>query len=529
MIAKHVALQKPGKSDFAGLVQYITDGQNKTERLGQVNVTNCQAGTLQAVIGEVLATQRINTRAVGDKTCHLLIAFPPGEHPNAKILHNIESRICAALGYGAHQRVSAVHHDTDHLHLHVAINKIHPARYTLHEPFQSYRTLAEICTKLEIEQGLQQVNHASKRSLSEGHAVDMERHAGIESLISWIRRECLEEMKGAQSWPDLHRVMRENGLALRARANGLVIVSEDGTLVKASTVSRDLSKPKLVARLGVFEKSPARQTPFPTKRSYRKDPVRLSVDTVELYARYQSEQQNRSASRAEALAIARREKDRAVEDAKRASRLWRAAINITDGKGINKKRLYVQAGKRLKAKMETIHTDYRTERKRLYQDFQRRTWADWLRQEALNGNAEALTALRSRGTAQGFRGNSIQADGKPQSDHVPVIDNITKHGTIIYRFGHSAVRDDGNRLQVSRDATQEGLIAALRIAIARYGQRVTVHGSAGFKRQILHAAVDSGLPITFADRRLDRQRQDLVAKKATQQTTSIKSSKGRRV
>ena len=57
MIAKHVPMRSLGKSDFAGLAEYITDAQSKTERLGLVTVTNCQAGTVQAATDEVLATQ----------------------------------------------------------------------------------------------------------------------------------------------------------------------------------------------------------------------------------------------------------------------------------------------------------------------------------------------------------------------------------------------------------------------------------------------------------------------------------------
>ena len=135
MIAKHVAMRSLGHSDFAGLVGYITDAQDKTERLGLVTMTNCEAGTVQAAIDEVLATQHLNTRAQGDKTYHLLIGFAPGENPSAEVLGAIEARLCAGLGYADHQRISAVHHDTDHLHLHIAINKIHPTRHTLHEPF----------------------------------------------------------------------------------------------------------------------------------------------------------------------------------------------------------------------------------------------------------------------------------------------------------------------------------------------------------------------------------------------------------
>jgi DNA relaxase TraI-like protein/relaxase-like protein/conjugative element/phage-associated large polyvalent protein len=512
VIAKHVPMRSLAKSDFADLVEYITDEQDKAARLGQITATNCEAATLQAVIGEVLATQRQNTRAAGDKTFHLLVSFRPGEHPTAETLKAIEERLCAGLGYGEHQRVSAVHHDTDNLHLHVAISKIHPERHTMHEPFQSYRTFAELCATLEREYGLEHDNHQSRRSMAEGRAADMERHAGVESLVSWARRTCLEEMRGARSWVALHQVMRDNGLQLRERGNGLVVEAADGTRVKASTIARELSRPGLEARLGPFEAPPEPQLPPTISRQYDKAPIRLRVDTVELYARYTAEQQRRSAGRADALAKVRRRKDRAVEDARRANRLQRAMIKIVDSKGISKKVLYLQASSALRDRLAEIRNAYAKEREKLCQGFQRRAWADWLKQEALQGNADALTALRSRDAAQGLKGNTIAGRGEATPGRPHVQDNITKKGTIIFRAGRSAVRDDGDKLQVSREATGEAVQAALRLAMARYGTQITVNGTPEFKAHIIRAAVDSQFPITFADPALELRRQQLLSK-----------------
>jgi len=501
-----------GKSDFAGLADYITDEQEKTERLGLVQATNCEAGTVKAAISEVLATQHMNTRAKGDKTYHLLVSFRAGEKPDADTLKAIEERICAGLGYGEHQRISAVHHDTDNLHIHIAINKIHPTRHTMHEPYYPHRALAELCTALERDYGLERDNHEPRKRGAENRAADMERHAGIESLLGWVKRECVSEMQSAQSWMELHQVMRENGLELRERANGLVIAAPDGTMVKASTVARDLSKPALEARLGPFEASPERQAQTTAKRTYQKDPVRMRVNTVELYAKYKAEQKNLTAARAEALAKAKRRRDRAIEDAKRSNRLRRATVKIVDGKGINKRVLYSQASAALRASLDAINKEYTKEREQLYKGFQRKTWADWLKQAALKGDTEALTALRSREAAQGLKGNTIQAEGRATPGAAHVQDNITKKGTIIFRAGRSAVRDDGDRLQVSREATREALQAALQLAKEKYGERITVNGAAEFKAQVVRAAVDSQLPITFADPGLERRRLELLTK-----------------
>ncbi|ENL6751081.1 relaxase/mobilization nuclease domain-containing protein [Vibrio cholerae] len=509
MIAKHVPMRSLKKSDFAGLVKYITDEQSKTERLGLVNATNCEADTMQAVIGEVLATQQANTRAKGDKTYHLIVSFPAGEKPQDDVLRAVEERICAGLGYADHQRVSAVHHDTDNVHIHIAINKIHPTKNTMHEPYQAYRTLGGLCDALEDEYGLQKDNHQGRKSVSQGRASDMERHAGIESLVSWIKRECLEEIRTATTWAELHQVMSDNGLEIRQRANGFVIESEDGTQVKASTVARDLSKPKLEERLGAFEETEA-QADRKAKRRYDKRPTRFKVNTTELYARYQEEQKNLTAARKVEWDNARGRKDRRIEAAKRSNRLRRSAIKLMGGSGLSKKILYAQAHKALKDEIQSINKEYKRERQELYDQYKRRAWADWLKQQALDGDKKALEALRAREQAKGLQGDTIKGEGGAKPGHAPVTDNITKKGTIIFRTGNSAVRDDGDKLQVSKAATGDAVAEALRMAMERYGNRITVNGSPQFKAQVIHAAATSNLPITFADAGLERRRQQLL-------------------
>lgn len=99
MIAKRIPMNSAKKSSFAGLVKYITSSQGINERVGQVRVTNCQTEELSWAVHEVLHTQKINTRAEGDKTYHLLISLAPGEQPSSEVLRDIEDRVCSAIGY----------------------------------------------------------------------------------------------------------------------------------------------------------------------------------------------------------------------------------------------------------------------------------------------------------------------------------------------------------------------------------------------------------------------------------------------
>ena len=432
----------------------------------------------------------------------------------------VEERICAVLGYGEHQRISAVHNDTDNLHIHIAINKIHPTRHTMHEPYYPHLALADLCETLERDYGLEADNHRPQQRGAASRAADMERHAGVESLVGWIKRECLDDIKAAQSWTELHQVMRDSGLEITPRGNGLVIRADDGTMVKPSSLARDLSKPALEKRLGAFEASPDQQEK-PPRRQYQKKPVRSRADTTELYARYKDEQKNLTAARAEALAAAKRRKDRAVVDAKQKAATKRAVIKLAGGGRVAKKLLYSQTSATLRAELDGIYKEYTKERERLHQGHQRRQWTDWLKQEATQGNSEALAALRAREAAQGLKGNTVKGQGQAKPGHAPVIDNITKTGTIIYRAGASAVRDDGDRLQVSTGTDRTGVQEALRLAAERYGSRITVNGTTEFKAQAIRAAVDGKLPITFADPALEKRRLALL-----QDNSSVTSKPG---
>lgn len=516
MIAKHVPMKSIKKSDFDALVSYISDDQDKKERVEYTSVTNCQSEDLTAAIIEVTAVQGMNTRAESDKTYHLILSFREGERPSNEVLKEIERSICEGLGYGEHQRVSAVHCDTDNLHMHIAINKIHPTRLTIHNSYNDHKVLGKLCEAIEIKYGLERDNHQSNKVASENRAADMERHAGVESLLSWVRRECLDQLHAAASWDEFHKVLREHGLTLQERGNGFVIADHDGLMVKASTVARDLSKGKLEGRLGVFESlskdSGVASQSTGRGKVYEPRPVGSRLDTTLLFARYKNEQANQRALRAQQWKSVREERARKIDAAKRAAKLKRAVIKLSTKSRIEKKILYALASKSLLADIQHANQQCQAERQAIFERHRPQQWADWLRRKASSGDVDALNALRARDAAQGLSGDTIGGIGGARIRHgVKVkLDGVTKKGTIIYRAGSSAIRDDGDKLKVSRGSSADGLEVALRMAMERYGSTITVSGSAEFKARIVRTAVDAGIPLVFADPVLERQRRSLL-------------------
>jgi hypothetical protein len=510
LIAKHISMKSTRKSDFLKLVNYITNPQQKSERVGEILVMNCHTDRPDAAVLEVLNTQAQNTRAASDKTYHLIVSFRAGEEPDAKTLLAVEAQLCEGLGYGEHQRVSAVHYDTDNVHLHIAINKIHPKRHTIHNPYNDHKTLAQLCEKLERDYGLEPDNHRAQRTGAENRAQDMERHAGVESLLGWIKRECLEQIQGAQSWDEMHRVLRDNGLEIRERANGLVI-TDGRTTVKASSLSRDLSKAKLEARLGAFQAALELGANKPLRR-YEARPVRTRVNASKLYDQYRAEQERCHRERQAQLLAARKRKTQAIEATKRTWRLKRSAIKLIASGGIGKKALYSLAAKSLRDQIRKVVNQYSAERADIQQRNRREAWADWLRRKATEGDGTALAALRAREATQGLKGNTLTGQGRQiHKGADATLDSVTKKGTVIYRVGTAVVRDDGVRLAVSRKTTDASLETALRMAIERYGTRLTVTGSEEFKEKIATVAAAKRLPVTFADAALEKQRRSLAS------------------
>jgi hypothetical protein len=514
VIAKHVSMKSVRKSGFASLVEYIVDAQRKQERVGAVFVSNCRADHPEVALTEILNTQMQNVRARSDKTYHLIVSFRPGEQLDDTTLRQIEARLCESLGFGEHQRISAVHRDTDNLHMHVAINKIHPTRYTMREPFNDFWVLAQACEHLERDFGLEPDNHKAARSTSENRAADMEQHAGIESLIGWVQRECGEQMRQAVSWTALHLLMRENGLRLHERGNGLVVSADDGTSVKASSVGREFSKAGLEARLGTFVPAPEPDHAKRPGRTYEAKPLRSRVDTTGLYAAYQEAQRHAATSRVSESAQASARKQGQVDAAKRSARLKRAFIKMSGIGRLSKKLMYGIVSKNLLRELDGIATRYRSERRQIGEKYWRRTWADWLQAQATNGNAEALAALRAQpgkltprrdtlaGAAAGAR------EGMPRSAFAR-LDSVTKQGTVIYRFGATSVRDDGKVLQVAGHGDAAGLQAAVHMAQKLYGDQIHVNGSDAFKEAVVQGAVVGKMTIYFDDATLEQRRKDL--------------------
>ncbi|VEG89824.1 TraI/MobA(P) family conjugative relaxase [Legionella spiritensis] len=510
MIIRHIPMKSARLSSFSSLVKYFVDEQNKQERVGKVRISNCNSIDPTWAIQEVLATQARNQRAKGDKTYHLLISFAPGENPPEEILKAIEERVVSSIGFKEHQRISVIHYDTDNLHFHVAINKIHPKSFNMIEPYRAYRAFAEVASTLEAEYELKITNHRTRKSRAENLADDMEHHAGIESLINWMKRNCWENLEAANNWEEFHKILAVHDLEIRVKANGFVFCNKDGLIIKASSVSRGFSKKNLECRLGQFLPSPF-DTQLAGQNIYCYEPLNKQVIGKEIYARYLHEREHGKTILSEKLKNLREAKARLIDKAKRRGRIKRAALKLLKTSRTQKKYLYKQISKTLLNDIEKIHQNYAKERNNLLDLHKKNTWADWLRYQAQQGDKDALTAMRYRNRKN--QTNYTLSGELPHisSADIKQLDSITKEGTEIYKVGKAVIRNNGGEIKISKGGSVATLKKAIEMAQQRYGSRIQVNGSPLFKEIIIQLTVQNNIPITFADPEMESQRQKITS------------------
>lgn len=510
---------KRDPQSFDRLATYMAGEKGDSERVVGLRVTNCEGDDFRASIDEIEAVQARNTRSKADRSYHLVISFPEGERPTLAQLHDIEDRLCEAIGLADHQRISAIHDDTDHLHVHVAINKIHPTTFRCVEPYYDHPKLMAACAELEAKHELIRVNHgqAAEKKLNQKSA-KMEAHAGRETLHGWIMAEAAEHLKEglgtATTWAQLHTVFATQGLEIRQHGAGLVIgVPGERASIKASALGREFAIGALTKQFGAFEPRHAHAARVKPDRQYARAPKQRSPEAKALFERYQAERT--------AALTARREGRDALNDAhssysaelRRHYGLRRAALRGEIHMRADEKKL-ARGAMAAEQRADWARRRALAKEQRAAIDLAHPlpTWQEFLQREASHGDEHALAALRSQTSSRGRLADDIlTAADVSVARHI--IDRrhrstARKNGDLIYDV------QDGGRVtdrtgEVRMDHLSTGAaFLALSLASARFGdQPLILDGTDAFKAAIVEVSALPGFNVRFAEPALEEARQ----------------------
>ena len=280
MIVRH---QRASGSNtgFRQLARYIR-GRSANPRTTWFLAANLPGVTrpddLELACQLVRAIHAQNTRAGSDRTYHLVISLHPEDRSlDPKELKHVVENLVETLGFAGHQYIAARHNDKDHEHVHVAIHKIHPETFRIHSPAWDHQKLFTAWRALELELGLTPLRQRVRdREKVPWRAADCAAHHGIHSFARWARKNLgpALQVRELRSWDELHQVCARLGVVLRPHGNGLVFEDvERGIRVKASSVDRQLSKPRLCQRLGDFRPASVRQLEVSQRTAHRYSPM----------------------------------------------------------------------------------------------------------------------------------------------------------------------------------------------------------------------------------------------------------------
>ncbi|MBW2191328.1 MAG: relaxase/mobilization nuclease domain-containing protein, partial [Deltaproteobacteria bacterium] len=344
--------------------------------------------------------QAQNTRAGSKRTYHLVISlYPDDRRLERKELQHVVDRLADTLGFSEHQYIAVRHNDTDHEHIHVAINKIHPETFRIHSPAWDHQKLFTGARALERELGLTPLRSRTQgREKIPQRAIDCEAHQGIDSFARWAR-ENLRPALGAselRSWDRMHKVCSGLGVVIRPHGNGLAF--EDvarGIRVKASFVGRELSKARLCEQLGAFQPASSHQLEAARRAVHRYSPMPARAPQS-LWKEYEQTLHEARVRRQHEWS---RYRDTAVAERRRLKRKYRQQRHLLTAlpiSGPDRTRLFQQLELRQTIETRALKQKHATERRGIQQTPHPGTWRHFVASRAAQRDGRAIRLLRRR-------------------------------------------------------------------------------------------------------------------------------------
>ena len=462
------------------LFEYMLDQNNGMEKVEAYNFSNCSFKNQEDNIAEILNTQALNTTSKQDKTMHLVVSFQEDEHPSLEIMRSIEAELMKALGIEKHQRLSVVHSNTNNLHMHIAVNKVDPDTLKVKNPYNDVKILQETAIKLERKFGLKIDNHISSNDKGQNK---YNKHTMSCDFETWVKTKLNAEVSmllaaNKTTFQDLRRCLAKYDLEFRERRKGFVISSKSEKLFcKASSVHRELSKQALEKRFG------KNLNLKPTFELEEKQPAKSKFNKFEgmpthpLYEKYkEADEQRRKKLKLELDFI----------------ELRRNELNkLVKSSNFDKKTIIYSKTQRALLKNKVG---------KLYKEYKKRSFRDFLLDEALSGNQEAVRMLRTTKPKFDLSENTLSS----KTDKAQIFEDadfISKEGYIVYKGnGKSKIIDKGQFIKISMlEDDRELLLKSLLVSMERFGKNLNITGNDKFKKDVLDIVNEYSLNVVFKD------------------------------
>lgn len=283
MIVKKVCNPRKSSSKavrIGSLTNYVRDPQksNQQEKVLYANGCGFICDTHKSQQAEMLALSQEAVRSK-DTINHYVLSWREGEQPSPKQVDQAVDIFMDELGVQDHQVIYALHGDTDNIHLHIVLNRVHPETLKVIHINKGFDIEAahQAIARIEHAQGWEREQNGRYVVLENGELGrehldpnkprqpkqpkrDMENITGEKSAERIAIEEAAPIIKCASNWQELHRELAAIGMKYEKFGRGaMLFVGDVG--VKASSADREASFPKLQKRLGPYEPPTAQHQP----------------------------------------------------------------------------------------------------------------------------------------------------------------------------------------------------------------------------------------------------------------------------
>jgi hypothetical protein len=274
MIVKKVENPKKSVSKAARIIRltnYVREPEleNKAAKCIYHGARNFITDEPKSQTAEMVALAQEAVRS-DDPINHYVLSWKEHEKPSKKQVEEMVTIFLDELGITGHQIIYGLHADTDNLHLHIVVNRVHQETFKCVEINRGFDIEAahRAVARIEQAQGWEPEQNAlftvkdgelvkrsqdpDKPKQPDQTKCEKELRTGEKSAQRIAIEEANPIIKAAKSWEQLHRDLAAKGMRYEKTGSGAtVFVGEVG--VKASSVNREASLGKLQKRLGPYQ------------------------------------------------------------------------------------------------------------------------------------------------------------------------------------------------------------------------------------------------------------------------------------
>ena len=569
MISKRISARRDGRSSARSAFRYgeglasknaeiirVQDKSHRT-RLGNFGMVDDgiytgrnvveMAELLDTAAMEMQANCDLNTRVATDKKiAHFVISYNQ-QKPSEEILLDTEHSFLVAMKLDKNHYASFLHNDNGYWHLHLFASRIDKQNHLGNPLWQDRKIRDRICRELEIKHQLSQDNgmhkiddkgeivelsreaRISRRANPDrlgDKAITIEKYTGIQSFQTWVADvrlgDCLKQCK---SWQEMHAVTAQYGCLIKPRGAGFVVAPLNQ---KGAVQLSKIGLKNLEDKIGKYEPRGA-DLVTPIIQPYKSTAVHKEgrVHFEKWLAAKSEYQQTKNQKISDLRAIHTGIRKDLFESGRHAIKKIRSEFHGESLRtAISVARM--QQAVRMSALSEQLKIERLDLRVQLKMNGPGTTFKDYLAREGGKGDGVAIRLLRKMGAenstdvARERHERMLQVSlsiSGTEWNAIPLLQfkyKVGQSGDIEYDLG-------GNRKIIDSAVTRRihlNVIAAndpktveiaLRYAMLKFGNKLSLTGPIEFQRLVVDVAVRNGLRVSFTDPGLEEYRMQLLA------------------